>query len=33
MPMKRPMSALMVCAMLLPLAGCYDDNDGPRDWS
>ncbi|WP_454885678.1 glycine zipper 2TM domain-containing protein [Sphingomonas oryzagri] len=31
MPMKRPMAALMACAMLLPLAGCYGD-DGPRGY-
>lgn len=31
MPMKRPITALMACAMLLPLAGCYDD-DGPRGY-
>jgi hypothetical protein len=29
--MKRSMSALMACAMLLPLAGCYED-DGPRGY-
>jgi hypothetical protein len=30
--MKRSMSALMACAMLLPLAGCYGDDDGPRGY-
>ncbi|WBO24713.1 hypothetical protein [Sphingomonas abietis] len=28
--MKRPIAAVMACAMLLPLAGCYDD--GPRGY-
>lgn len=30
MPMKRPMTALLACAMLLPLAACYDD--GPNGY-
>jgi hypothetical protein len=30
--MKRPITALMACAMLLPLAACYDDDYGPRGY-
>ncbi len=32
MPMKRPMLALCTAAMLLPLAGCYDDQGGARGY-
>jgi hypothetical protein len=32
MLMKRPITALMACAMLLPLAACYDDDYGPRGY-
>jgi hypothetical protein len=32
MSMKRPILALATAAMLLPLAGCYDDQGGPRGY-
>lgn len=32
MPMKRPMIALAAAAMLMPLAACYGDEEGPRGY-